>query len=130
MFRRFQDKYIHDNNWSKLERYIRIDGIPVNEDIGTRYDDSSEGHYYQNGLVIAKINDKDTTQYKIIASTLWGGKIVVNHSIIYNPDGTIDSKRGFVNCFGLGRMPMDEEYADEYWSELITNFNGWDTVTE
>ena len=73
------------------------------------------------------INRMINKSYSVLSTTVWGGKIVENHNITYNADGNIINN-AFVNCFGYGKIPVGEEYTEEYWSMVVDNFMGWDKV--
>jgi hypothetical protein len=109
-------------DWKTLIRFPRINGINIE-----RLSGPSDGCHYQNGLVLHHTEDG----YIIEDYTLENKEIKPSSMASFDQKGKrID---GFVNCFTLGFMTIDEGYVQEIFQGFIYNKNtvdvwNWDKI--
>jgi hypothetical protein len=84
-------------------------------------DYGGNGGFYKNGLYILK-RDYGYRVYELTYVRGMLGTYVIETSM----NGKFDKKgkviSGIVNCFGLGIMPLDEDYLSELFESYIEHF--------
>ena len=72
--------------------------------------------FVRNGIIISY----EDQQLVIRTTTVYDGRHVKHCSCHLNYDGTLQV--GYVNCFSLGKLPMDQDYLNELLEELSDTF--------
>jgi hypothetical protein len=128
-FFEFIGKMIDTKEWNTLTRYPRINGVKVEMKEG--HFECKNGCHYENGIII----DKTNTGYSIEEITYENDSVKISSSFQLDNDGEL--LNGYVNCFGLGYIDIDQGYVSGLFEGFIYNKElnkelkkdwKWDTV--
>lgn len=108
LIRRFNE-VANGARWSTLFRPMLIDGKVCGAPVGSRV----KCLHYINGERI----EKTDAGYLWTSTTVDSGLIVVNFEAELNSLGCVVG--GYVNCFGLGNISIDDGYLWEYAADAL-----------
>lgn len=100
----------------------RLNGEPLNWN--TCGESVGQGHW-KLGMTLKR--EEEHKQFRWTTWTVENGSHVANFECTVTPNG--DILEGWVNCFALGCMPLDQGYLDQLLSEYEEDGVSWETIT-
>ena len=96
--------------WKTLSRPLIVQGEVCELPVGSKTDTCV---HYINGERITKTADG----YRWESRTVCGGVVEPNFEATFDLEGHVIG--GFMNCFGLGRMGIDDGYIEAYGGDAF-----------
>ena len=112
---RFVHRVVGGGRWKSIRMPLVVDGTACSLPVGSAVDDCI---HWVDGQRIAKVEGG----YRWESTTVWDGAIAHNFVADFDALGRLTG--GFVNCFGLGRLPIDAAYVNEY-AESVFERKSW-----